>query len=483
LPTELTVIGAGPGGYQAAIRAAQLGARVSLVEAAAVGGTCLHWGCIPTKSLLASARALAVARRLEEFGVAGGGRPRADLPAMLRRKDQVVATQAQGLERLFAAHGVELVAGRARLAGPREVEVELARGGRRTLRPERLILATGSVPARLPGLEPDGRLVLGSDHVFGLEEPPAGLVVVGGGAVGCELAWLLQTLGSQVTLVEGLDRLLPLPNLEPECSKLLQRELKKAGVKVLTGMVVAGWEPAGRGVRARLEASPFMEHRRPPNPREVEAGAILVAAGRQPRTRGLGLEAAGVELEARGGVKVDAGLAATAPGVYAVGDVLGPSRPMLAHLAGREGLAAAANALGASERVPYSAVPAVAYTEPQVAWVGLSQAQAEAQGLEAAAAGFDLRGLGKAQALGELAGFCRLVCAADTGRLLGASAVGAVAGELIHEAALALTLGATAHDLARTIHAHPTLSEAWPEAAEALSGRAVHLPPGRGAPR
>jgi dihydrolipoamide dehydrogenase len=306
------------------------------------------------------------------------------------------------------------------------------------------------------------------------------VAVVGGGAVGCELAWLLQTLGSRVTLVEALERLLPLPGLDPECSRLLQRELKKAGVKVLTGMVVAGWERRAGGARLSLEASPFIEHRRPPKPREIEAERILVAAGRRPRTQGLGLEEAGVELDGRGGVKVDHSLATTASGVYAVGDVLGPSRPMLAHLAGREGLAAAANALGGAERVPYSAVPAVAFTAPQVAWVGLSPAQAEDQGLEAAVASCDLRSMGKAQALGELAGFCRLVCAADTGRLLGASAVGHAAGELIHEAALALTLGATAADVARAIHAHPTLSEAWAEAAEAAAGLAVHQPPSRG---
>lgn len=476
---KLVVIGAGPGGYLAALRAAQLGARVTVVERAQVGGTCLHWGCIPTKTLKATAQALDSARGLHEFGVTSTGEFQADLVAINRRKQQIIDLQTQGIERLFKAWGVELVRGAARLAGPGRVEVDLAGSGHRVLPADRLIIASGSRPADLPGLARDGQSVLNSDDALTLREIPESLLIVGGGVVGCEFAFIYRALGSRVTLVEALERLLPIPSLDPEASRLLLREMKKRSIKVHAGRVVQGLQRAPDGLRATLAASPQGERvpgAKTPPPLQVQADKVLVSVGRALNSDGLGLAQAGLTLN-RGAVQVDQHLAAGPQGVYAVGDVLGPGRPLLAHVAGAEGRLAAANALGASEIMDYRVVPAVAFTTPEVAWVGLSPEQAAGQGLEATGHVFQMRALGKAQAMGELAGLCKLISEAGTGRLLGATILGARASEMIHECALALRLGATVQDLAHTIHAHPTLSEAIAEAADLALGQGLHAPP------
>ncbi len=477
MPLHLTVIGAGPGGYQAAVRAAQLGAQVSLVEASGVGGTCLHWGCIPTKALQASALALLGARRLGEFGINLQGSLSPDLQAIMARKDQVVGLQAQGLERLFEAHGIRLLKGRGRLLGPGLVGVELNAGGGEELACDRIILATGSRPADLPGLGRDGQYILNSDDILRLKEIPESICIVGGGVVGCELAGILAALGSRVTMVEALDRLLPLPSLEAEVSKLLLRELKKQRITVHAGRVVSALERDGQGLRLTLGHSPLLKTAPAGPPLELRVERVLISVGRALNSGGLGLAEAGVALDPRGGVVVDEHLQTTAPGVYALGDLLGPGRPMLAHMAGAEALVAAANALGGSEVVDYSVVPAAVFTMPEVAWVGLSPEQALAQGREARSAVFPFRLLGKSQAMGEIAGQCKLVYEPESLRLLGAHLIGPHAADLIHECALALRLGATVADLAHTIHAHPTLSEGLREAAEAALGQCLHLPP------
>lgn len=484
MATRIVIIGSGPGGYQAALRAAQLGARVFLVEAKEAGGTCLNWGCIPTKTLLASAGALEIARNLGALGINLDGKVSPDWNAMLDRKNSVVQVQIQGLEKLFASYDIEMVRGRGRLSGNGQVEVALTDGGDRTLDYDRVILSTGSRPADLPGLARDGRHIFNSDDMFALPEIPASLAVVGGGVVGCEFATIMSALGCQVTIIEALDRLLPMPSLDLDCSRLLQREFKKRKVKINTGMVVNQWQAGDQGVELELEASPLIEHgKRPPKPQTITVDKVLVAVGRALNTDGLGLAAAGVERDERGAVKVDNHLCTTAENIYAVGDMLGTGRPMLAHMAGAEGVAAAANAMDGRETVPYEVVPSAAFTSPEVAWVGLSPAQAEERGLEINTAVFNFRALGKSQAMGELAGQCKLVCAQQTSRLLGAHIIGPHAADLIHECALALQLGATAGDISHTIHAHPTLSEAVHETAEACLGLGLHSPPVRPADR
>ena len=478
LPLKLTVIGSGPGGYQAAIRAAQLGAEVTVVEAAGLGGTCLHWGCIPTKTLLASAQALENARRASEFGIRIEGPITPDLEAIMARKDQVVGLQAQGIEKLMRAYGVALLRGRGRLLAPGRVAVELAQGGVRELDSDRVILATGSSPADLPGLARDGLGVLNSDDILGLRVLPGSLCVVGGGVVGCELAMILAALGCRVTIVEAMERLLPLPSLDPEISKLLLREMKKRRIAVHTGRVVTDLVEGPLGLRLTLGPSPLLAGAAGP-PLEIAAEKVLLGVGRTLNSRGLGLAEAGVELDRRGAVRVNQYLETCAPGVYALGDLLGSGRPMLAHMAGAEAPVAAANALGGRETVAYEVVPAAVFTTPEVAWVGLSPIEARGRGLMAQSAVFPFRLLGKSQAMGEIAGECRLVHETGSGRLLGAHLIGAHASDLIHELALCLRLGGGLADLAHTIHPHPTLSEALRECAEAARGRCLHLPPAK----
>ena len=476
MASTVVVVGAGPGGYVAAIRAASLGARVSLVERAQVGGTCLNWGCIPTKALRTSALALDQARRLGEYGLKAGGEPSVDLAAVMARKNKIVDTQTKGLERLFSAWKVELIPGTARVLAEGRVEVTGPDGSSKALECDRLILAPGSAPADLPGLERDGQTVLNSDDVLNLTELPESMIIVGGGVVGCELAYILSTFGCAVIVVEALDRLLPIPSLDPEISKLLLREMKKRKIAVHTGKVVSALHKTPDGVTAVLEPPPWVEPSgEPAKPVELKAAKVLVSVGRRPASAGLGLDQAGLTLE-KDALVVDEHLAA-GPGVFGVGDVLGAGRPLLAHMASAEGKVAAANALGASQQVDYSVVPAVAFTAPEVAWVGLSLDQAQEQGIEAGDASFLVRGLGMAQALGELAGVIKLVYEKKSNKLLGAHLMGAHSGEMVQECALALKLGATAQDLAHTIHAHPTMSEALAETAEIALGECVHVPP------
>lgn len=473
---RVAVLGAGPGGYQAAVHAARRGASACLIEPAGLGGVCLNWGCIPTKTLLASARALDSARRLKEFGLSGGQDAAPDWPAMQARKAGVIELQAQGIARLLKSHGVEVIAGRGRLLTPDRVAVALNDGQDRELVVDRVILATGARPADLPGLTRDGRRVLNSDDLLGLKALPASICIVGGGVVGCEFATLLAALGCQVSLVEALDRLLPLPSLEPEISKLLLREFKKRRVAVHLGCVVESLAEDGAGLAIGLAPSPLVAAPAAGKPAQLRAELVLVAAGRRPNSEDLGLDTAGVACDAKGAVKVDDHLATSAPGVYAIGDLLGPARPMLAHVASAEAELAAINALGGDQAMTYDLVPSAAFTWPEAAWVGLSLAQARERGQAAALAGFPVRQLGKAQAEGEIAGQYLLVHDPADGRLLGAHLLGPHAGEMIHECTLGLRLGARLDDFARTIHAHPTLSEGLREAAEA--GLAATTPVG-----
>ncbi len=341
-----------------------------------------------------------------------------------------------------------------------------------------MILATGSAPADLPGLTRDGKLVLNSDDALALTELPRRLAVVGGGVVACEFAFILAAFGCEVTVIEALDRLLPLPSLEPEISRTLLREAKKRKIKTQLGMVVNELLPGPEGVTLRLTPSPLVDHGpRPPKPAEIVADRVLVSVGRRPRVAGLGFAELGGALDGRGAVRAGSDLATSLPGVFAIGDLLGTARPMLAHVASAEGVVAAANALGGRESLDYAVVPAAAFTSPEVAWVGLSAAQAAARGIAARVDAFPFRLLGKAQAMGEIAGVALLVSETGGGRLLGAHLLGPHASDLVHECALALKLGATVADLAHTIHAHPTMSEAVAEAAEAALGECLHLPP------
>jgi dihydrolipoamide dehydrogenase len=487
---DLVVVGGGPGGYPAAIRAAQLGLKTALVEKERPGGVCLNWGCIPTKAMLRSAEVLETARHGAEYGVLADN-VRLDYAAVLARKDRVVKSLTDGVAGLLAASGVTVTLGHARLTGPGAVEVvgvgeaPLGPGGPRynappaaagapvaTLEGRNLLLATGSTPALLPipGIDLPG--VVTSDGAFLLEEVPRRIVIIGASAVGAEWATMFQAFGSEVTMVELLPRLLPAE--DEDIGKALARSFAKRGIKVETGRTVTGIAPAGD------QAPPLRVTVADPdggNPRQVEADVVLVGVGRRPNAAGLDLERAGVATDPRGWVEVDDRLRTSVPGVHAVGDLTG--RLLLAHVASHQGLVAAGVMAGHDERMDYRAVPAATFTHPEVASVGLTEAAARDAGHDVAVGRFPFSALGRAQTFGGAEGLVKVVAERGGGQVLGVHVIGPGASDLIPEGVLAMQLEATLADIAATIHAHPTLGEGTMEAALVALGLPVHLPPTR----
>jgi dihydrolipoamide dehydrogenase len=461
MATDLIVIGGGPGGYVAALRAAQLGARVTLVEAEHVGGVCLNEGCIPTKALLWSAEVYRLVAEAERYGVRAGS-PQIDWPAMQARKAEVVGKLVGGVRMLLERAGVELVEGRARFTGAQSLTVASA-GGERTLSAPHVVVATGSSPMPLPIPGADLPGVLDSTGALALEALPASLLIVGGGAVGIEFATLFATLGSKVTLVEMLPRLAPLA--DADVGEALRTALLLQGARVHVNTRIAAIEAGQEGLRARLQG--------PQGETSVEAEKVLLAAGRRACVEGLGLEVAGVRYD-RQGIQVDERMATSIPHIYAVGDAVGGT--MLAHVAMHQGVVAAENALGQEARMRYNAVPSCIFSRPEAASVGLTEEAAREQGYDVRVGRFPFNGNGKAIAQGEIEGFVKVVAEARYGALLGLHIVGPHASDLVLEGALGLTLETTLDELAATIHPHPTLGEALAEASLAALGRALHLP-------
>ncbi|GAA6755492.1 dihydrolipoamide dehydrogenase [Thermus sp. 2.9] len=454
---DLIVIGTGPGGYHAAIRGAQLGLKVLAVEAAEVGGVCLNVGCIPTKALLHAAETLHHLKVGEGFGLKAA--PELDLKKLGSWRESVVKKLTGGVATLLKGNKVELVRGFARFAGPKEIEVNGERYGAKSV-----ILATGSEPASLPGF-PFGEDVWDSTRALRVEEGiPGRLLVIGGGAVGLELGQVYHRLGAQVTLIEYMPEILPAG--DPETAALLRRALEKEGIRVRTGTKAVGYEKKKDGLHVRLEAA------QGGGGEEIVVDKILVAVGRKPRTEGLNLEKAGVALDAKGFVQVNARMETTAPGVYAIGDVARP--PLLAHKAMKEGLVAAENAAGKDAAFDYQ-IPSVVYTSPEWAGVGLTEEEAKRAGYRVRVGKFPFSASGRALTLGATEGLIKVVGDEETDLLLGVFIVGPQAGELIAEATLALEMAATVSDLALTVHAHPTLSEGLMEAAEAFHKEAIHI--------
>ena len=458
---KVLVIGAGPGGYVAALRAARLGAEVMVVESDEVGGTCLNWGCIPTKALLASADLFARMKRCEDYGLELSGDIRARLDRMMARKDKIVAIQAKGIRSLFKSSGISLVEGRARLISPREVEVSVSGGERRQMEGDALIVATGSRPAAVPGLPYDGNRVISSNEALHLKEVPARLIIIGAGVIGCEFAFIFRELGCEVTLVEAMTR--AVSTEDHEISEILERELKKKKIRLLKGTKTTGLDVAENVVTVSLEAGDGLE-----------AEQVLVSVGRAPNTEGLGLEAVGVRLGGRGEVAVDDRLRTNVDSVYAVGDVTGGM--MLAHVASKQGMVAVENIMGRETRMNYDVVPAAIFTHPEIGSVGLREHQCVERQMDTRIGRFPFRGLGKAHAMGEIAGMVKVIADAATDRILGVHIIGPHASDLVHEAALAMEKGLTARDVAEMIHAHPTLAEGLMEACEDVHDQAIHLP-------
>ena len=459
-PTRIAIIGAGTGGYVAAIRAAQLGARVTLIEGAAVGGLCLNWGCIPSKSLLACAELAHKINKAGEFGITITGTVTYDLARMVERKNKIVAGLVKGVRTLLKTWNVELIEGRGLLVNATTVRVVKPDGTEMALQADAIIVGTGTTAPALPNLPLDGTHIISSREALDLTVIPESLLIVGGGVEGCEFASLFSALGTTVTLVEMLPRILSTE--DEEVSALLAAELKKRGVTILANTRVEKAAVGAEGVTATLADG-----------RTVASAKVLVSIGRRFNTGGLGLEEAGVQLGRRGEILVNERMETTVPGVYAIGDVTG--KAMLAHVASAQGKVAVRNILGHPATMSYDVIPTGIFTFPEVGRVGLTEQEVRQRGMDVKIGKFRPIGLGKAHASGETTGLMKIVTEAKTGRIVGVHLVGAHAADLIHEAAVAMQMGATAGTLAETIHAHPTMPEGLMEAAEDVEGMAIHL--------
>lgn len=453
---DLAVIGGGPGGYVAAIKAAQQGASVCLVEQGRVGGTCLNRGCIPTKALFSTAHLFRRLKQAEEFGIRVGT-VELDYARAVERKDQVVAQLVGGVEQLLKANGVEVFRGKASLEGTGKISIRNS-GVVGHVLARNIILATGSVPIAPKTLAVDGKNVLTSNEILAIKELPSRLLVIGGGYIGCEFASIFSTLGSQVTLVEQLPSLLM--RSERQIVREVEKSLKVQGAQILTNTSVESLEVSGTSVRALLSEN-----------RTVEVDKVLVAVGRGPNIEGLGLDTLGVCTE-RGAIVVDEGMKTSVPGIFAIGDVTGGIQ--LAHVASYQAGIAVGNALGGHFKADYRVVPSAVFTDPEIGQVGLTEDECKSLGLETSVGRFAYLATSKALCDGEPRGSIKLVTEKDTGRILGGSIAGAEASTMISEIAVAMQHNMTVEQLGEVIHAHPTLPEMIKEAAEDVAGRAVH---------
>ncbi|WP_435360222.1 dihydrolipoyl dehydrogenase [Haloarchaeobius sp. DFWS5] len=472
--TDVLVIGAGPGGYVAAIRAGQLGLDVTLVEKDAYGGACLNRGCIPSKAMITASSLAHDAGNAEEMGIHAN--PAVDLSQMVNWKDGVVDQLTGGVEKLCKANGVNLVEGKAEFAGNDKVRIVHSGEGQgsESIEFEHCIIATGSRPIQIPNFEFDEDYVLSSKGALELDAVPDDLVVVGAGYIGMELASVYAKLGSDVTVVEMLDDVLP--PYEDDISRIVRKHAEDLGIDFHFGYSASDWEENADGIT--VTASPAAADGGQAAEAEAEAleldcDKVLVAVGRQPVTDSLNLEAAGLETDEKGFLATDD--RARVDGhddIFAIGDVAG--EPMLAHKASKEGQVAAEVIAGEPAALDYVAMPAAVFTEPEIGTVGLTAQQAEEQGFEPATGKFPFQASGRALSTGETDGFVRVVADEDSGFLLGAQIVGPEASELVAELSLALEMGATLEDVAATVHTHPTLAEAVMEAAENALGHAIH---------
>ena len=458
---DVIVIGGGPGGYVAAIRAAQLGMKVACIEKrGSLGGTCLNIGCIPSKALLQSSEKFAEAgHALAQHGVKIEG-VGLDLKTMMARKDKVVGENTRGIEFLFKKNKVAWLKGAGRIAAADTVEV-----GGESIKTKAIVIATGSDIVPLPGVEIDEKRIVSSTGALALSEVPKRFVVIGGGYIGLEMGSVWRRLGAEVTVVEFLDRITP--GMDAEIAKHLQRTLQRQGFAFKLGTKVVGAKVGNDGVALALEPAQGGAQE------ELTCDVVLVAVGRRPYTDGLGLETVGVALDEKKRVKVDAQFRTSVAGIYAIGDVI--AGPMLAHKAEDEGSAVAEIIAGQKPHIDYDAIPAVIYTQPEVASVGKSEEDLKAAGIACAVGKFPFTANGRARANGDTEGFVKILADAKTDRVLGAHIIGADAGTMIAELALAMEYGASSEDIARTCHAHPTLPEAVKEAALAVAKRAVHI--------
>lgn len=469
---DVVVVGAGTGGYVAAIRAAQLGLKVAVVEKQkALGGTCLIWGCIPTKALLEHAHALKVAQAAKEWGLTGidGAAVSIDMPAVHARKDKMISGLTGGIEMLFKKNKIDWIKGTARLTGGLGVDVALTDGGKQSLTATKeIVVATGSAPRSVPGIEVDRQKIIFSDEAIHLPSVPKSIAIMGSGAVGVEFASIFKSYGSDVTVIELLPRLVP--GEDEAVSAELERSFKKRGIKVMTGSKVTSAKAGAKGVDIEVLGADQKSQK-------LSYELLLVATGRGPVTDGLGADTLGIKMD-RGYIVVDSLFRTNVPGISAIGDVITMGGPhyQLAHVSSMEGIVLAERIAGhAVQPINYNHVPRCTYTEPEIGSVGLTEAQAKEQGHEVRVGTFPFRALARARMAGEIEGFVKIVAEKKYDEILGVHIIGPRATELVAEAVMALRMEVTVEELVKTIHAHPTMSEAVGEAAHAAHGAAIHM--------
>ena len=460
---DIIIIGSGPGGYVAAIRASQLKMKVAVVEKSEIGGICLNWGCIPTKSLLKSSQVLDYIKHSSEYGIRIEGEVKPDFNAIIARSRSVAEGMSKGVQFLFRKNNVALINGTAALASNNTVEVTEGSGERKIYSASHIILATGARSKELPGLSQDGKKIIGYREAMNLEKQPESMVVVGSGAIGSEFASFYQSLGTNVTLVEFMPRIVP--NEDEEVSKQLERSFKKMKMRVLTDSSVESADTSGEKCMVKIKTPKGFE--------EVEADIVFSAVGVTTNLEGLGLEKAGVTTE-KGKVIVDDFYRTNVEGIYAIGDIV--HGPALAHVASAEGITCVEKIAGLDpEPVDYGNIPACTYTNPEIASCGLTESAAREAGYDIKVGKFPFTASGKASASGARDGFVKLIFDSVYGELLGAHMIGANVTEMISEIVLARKLETTAHEIIKAIHPHPTMSEAVMEAAAAAYGEVIHL--------
>jgi dihydrolipoamide dehydrogenase len=472
--TDILFIGAGPGGYVGAIRAAQLGKRVAVVEKSRAGGICLNWGCIPTKALLHAVHTIRLAHEGAQIGLKYAP-PERDIARLSAWRTRIVDRLVRGVEYLFKQNNINVLAGVAEFTDARQVKVTAADGTATLVQAEHIVIATGSEPVALPGLEPDGERIVTSNEAILLKTIPGRLLIVGAGAIGLEFASIYAGLGGQVVVVEVMDQVLP--GTDPELAGLLERALRKQGIQILLKTRVASIDKS-ESLRAHLIAADSIPSSLNPSIPALDFDQVLIAVGRRPLTRGLSLEKANVQLDSRGFIRTDKQLQTDQPGVFAIGDVARP--PLLAHKASHEGIAVAERIAGLRPPATglLAAIPNCVFTDPELATVGMTEAEATAAGHETAIGRFPLSALGRAATLNRLEGMCKIVADRKTDKVLGVHILAPEASSLISEGALAVRYGITARDLGSTVHPHPTLGELLMEAAEDVHRQSIHLPPG-----
>lgn len=460
---DLLVIGSGPGGYVAAIRASQLGLKTAVIEKAELGGVCLNWGCIPTKSLLKSAQVFEYLTHASDYGIKIDGNAQADFSAMVNRSRGVADGMSKGIQFLFKKNKIDVIEGTAKLTTDKKVEVTKKEGSSLVMEAPHIILATGARSRQLPNLPQDGKKIIGYRKALTLEKQPESMVVVGSGAIGSEFAYFYSTIGTKVTLVEYLDNIVPLE--DEEVSKQLARSFKKAGIEVMVSSEVTKVDTSGKKVKVTIKTKKGEE--------VVEADVVLSAVGITPNIDGLGLEEAGVAVE-NGRIKVDNYYRTSVPGIYAIGDIV-PGQA-LAHVASAEGIICVEKIAGHHpEPLNYGNIPGCTYTSPEVASVGMTEKAAKEAGYELKIGKFPFSASGKASAAGQKDGFVKLIFDAKYGELLGAHLIGANVTEMIAELVTARKLETTGQELMKAVHPHPTMSEAIMEAAAAAYGEVIHI--------